>query len=472
MLIPANIKYPQFPMGETAIRLALRTQWIMGLYYSMTFYETRIIPTLATNGVACWVNPDFWTQLNRDQRLTATAHEIGHRMLCHSTRLGARDPFVWNLAGDYIINPMLVEAGFVPLENLVINGKKWSWCYDLKIVEAGGRTTEGVYDYLVKEAEKRGGATTGGAQGEDESEAGGGGEAEGEDDSSDDPSQRGDSGSSDGAEGGAGAANGASRVRNVCGGRTRNQNPAAEAAERRLGPMRDLCHYGTDPNGDVHNGDAEESPLQFEQRVSKEVKEAEARAKMIGNVPGWMQRVVANVDHQKVNWWEVLEDYVKGLTLADYSWSRFNRRELVKTGVISPDMWQPTLNHMLIIFDTSGSMGSREFGIMAGHFKDIIEQVKPRKVTAMYCDTRPTKVDEFTRSDFEGDVTQLNPVGGGGTDFSWFDDWIAELEEQPDVAICITDMCAVFGPAPDVPFIWLSTTSITQAPYGDLISVN
>lgn len=202
------------------------------------------------------------------------------------------------------------------------------------------------------------------------------------------------------------------------------------------------------------------------------MKEAEARAKMTGNTPGWMERVVGNAAHSKVNWWEVVEQYVKSLTMADYSWSRFSRRDFVRLGVIAPDTYQPVLNHLLLFIDTSGSISGGEFGKFCGHYNDLLAEIKPKKVTMVYCDTRPAKVEEFDRCEIVGDEQQLHPVGGGGTDFSWFADFIDGMEERPDVAMCMTDMYTSFGRDPGVPFMWLSTSSIVQAPYGEVFAIN
>src|SRR6266566_731731 len=134
-----------FAAGETAVRMMLRYPWFMGLYYSMQLYEDADMPmkTLATNGVSIWIDPTFWGQLSRDHRMTAIAHEMGHKMLLHMTRRGDRNPFMWNIAGDHVINLMLKESGFAPLAGLTINGNPWSWFCDDKYK---GWTTERVDD--------------------------------------------------------------------------------------------------------------------------------------------------------------------------------------------------------------------------------------------------------------------------------------------------------------------------------------
>ena len=98
--------------SETAVRLMLRYPWFMGLYYSMRIFESRDLPykTLMTNGVSIWVDPDFWSQLSKEHRMTAVAHELGHKMFFHHSRMGERDPRIWNIAGDHVINLVLKES--------------------------------------------------------------------------------------------------------------------------------------------------------------------------------------------------------------------------------------------------------------------------------------------------------------------------------------------------------------------------
>lgn len=437
-------------MSETAVRLMLRAQYFMPLYYGMTIYEDDSIPTLCTNGASLWVNPAFWSQLNRDQRLTAAAHEIGHKMLLHTTRRGERNPFIWNCAGDYVINLMLAESGFVPLSGFTINGKPFTWLYDEKYA---GMTTEAVYDAIIKEAEERYGQT---------------GKA---------PPQNGSKGKSQG-QGNGTPAPGSAGVGDT--GRTEEDQEQADGqhggngrerairdAEKRLGGFRDLVDFGDDPQGNkTEDGVAGD----FEQKVRKELKEAEMTAKMAGNAPGWLERVVGNAFHSKVNWFEVLEQWIRGLSQADYSWSRFSRREFVKSGALSPDVYQPALGGIVVFADTSGSISGHELAIYGKHLIDIFEQVKPKWVEIVWFDTRVHGVQRFERGEYED--FQPTPVGGGGTDFSWFARYIEEdVEERPDVVMCLTDMYGPFGPEVELPFIWLSTSNIDEAPYGQVIQV-
>jgi predicted metal-dependent peptidase len=460
-------------MSETAVRLMLRMPYIMALYYSMAIYEDRspMNPTLCVNGVAVWVNPDFWRQLSRDQKLTAIAHEIGHKMLLHPTRRGERNPYVWCEAGDNVINHMLVQSGFVPLTNMTINGKPWSWCCDAKY--AGSEwTTELVYDDLIRKYEEqyeenqkgkeKGPGTQGAGHGDEPSESDG--EGDGDDSDAEDDNTA-DTATGKGADSESSGTARSGDEDDDTGG-----HPAGRVSKNRLGPMYDVRDLGVGPTGE-RDADTK-SPGDFEQQVRKEIKEAEMQAKMIGNTPAWLERVVGNAFHSKVNWFDVLEQYLRGLHQADYSWSRMNRREYVKTGVISPDIYQPQMGGILKFIDTSGSVSGHELALYDKHERDVIEQVKPKWVAMAYWDTQLHRLDMFERSDYTLDESMLKPVGGGGTDFRGFQDVIDSLDEPPDVVMVYTDMYATFPREElSVPTIWLSTSQIEKAPFGDVILI-
>jgi predicted metal-dependent peptidase len=99
-------------------------------------------PTAATDGEKLYINRDFVNALpNHNQVLFLIAHEIGHCVLDHFTRRGDRDEWLWNIAGDYNINGMLVKGRVgEPITIVPI-------CYDAKY---DGLCTEEIYDELLK----------------------------------------------------------------------------------------------------------------------------------------------------------------------------------------------------------------------------------------------------------------------------------------------------------------------------------
>src|ERR1700757_4318894 len=69
------------------------------------------IATMATDGVSLYFNPEFVEGLSSAELIGTLAHEVMHPALQHHTRRGGRNTRGWNMACDYAINPMLVDAG-------------------------------------------------------------------------------------------------------------------------------------------------------------------------------------------------------------------------------------------------------------------------------------------------------------------------------------------------------------------------
>jgi predicted metal-dependent peptidase len=414
-------KYKPFSQsGETAVRLMLRHPYFMVVYYSMQLFELPPdwpppFNTLATNGVSLWVAKAFWDQLNRDQKMTAVAHECGHKMYLHPTRRGERDPAGWNIAGDHRINLDLKASGFTPLEGLTINGQPWSWFCDEKYNQPQPWTTEAIYDDIMQQAQD---------------------EAQGEGDGS------------------------------VCG--------IGKVLKKWLGSASDLIDFGEDGDGKPddtpgsHTG--KESVIEFEARVRRELKEMEAQARMAGDVPLWMKKVIEFADHAQVNWWEVVENLLRGLHTMDYSWRRMHKKEFIKTGAIAPDMYSPAIGGVKVYTDCSGSCWSvlPKFNM---HFRDIIEQLRPAWVEVSYFQTEV--MHELTQRFERGEVdVEMQRTGGGGTDFSWLADDVEAMPEPPEVIFFLTDMIGGFGREVEgIPVYFLSVSHITEAPFGEVIAI-
>ncbi len=81
------------------------------LVLSMEMQETQSTPTLATDGVRMFYNPNYVAQQDEEILCTDIAHEAGHKAFRHHLRRKGRDPNIWNEAGDYAINLFLKDSG-------------------------------------------------------------------------------------------------------------------------------------------------------------------------------------------------------------------------------------------------------------------------------------------------------------------------------------------------------------------------
>lgn len=118
------------------------TAFFTTVCFSLKHVWDESIPTAATDGLSILFNPDFFMSLNKEEQVFLLLHEVGHVIFSHMTRRGARDPRVWNYAGDYVINAMLIERGFKMPEGGL---------YDTRFNEM---STDQVYDILIKENPK------------------------------------------------------------------------------------------------------------------------------------------------------------------------------------------------------------------------------------------------------------------------------------------------------------------------------
>jgi predicted metal-dependent peptidase len=68
-------------------------------------------PTMWVNGVSIGYHPDFIKSLTLDELKGVFCHEVMHVVLLHNLRRNDRDKVIWNVAGDYAINPLIENAG-------------------------------------------------------------------------------------------------------------------------------------------------------------------------------------------------------------------------------------------------------------------------------------------------------------------------------------------------------------------------
>ena len=84
---------------------------------------TEDIPTAGTNGEKLLINPTFFLKQSPEQRVGLLAHEVMHCVYMHVIRLNERDPFLWNVAGDYVINLVVTDAGMILPEGGLLDEK-------------------------------------------------------------------------------------------------------------------------------------------------------------------------------------------------------------------------------------------------------------------------------------------------------------------------------------------------------------
>lgn len=79
------------------------------LIYPMEHIATNSLPTAGTDGKRYYWNPEFVLKLNRIGLRIVCAHEAWHAIYMHPQRRGSRNPKLWNIAVDYIVNGVAMD---------------------------------------------------------------------------------------------------------------------------------------------------------------------------------------------------------------------------------------------------------------------------------------------------------------------------------------------------------------------------
>ena len=220
----------------------------------------------------------------------------------------------------------------------------------------------------------------------------------------------------------------------------------------------------TDKNGQ----ELSESEMKvMEADMKSTISNAVAVAKKQGKMPANMERFIDKLLKPQVDWREKLRAVVTGMYPTDYTWRRFNRR-LEGEGIYAPSILREGAGEIVVGIDTSGSIGKKELTTFFSELAAIAEEVIPEKVHILYIDAEVSGVDTFEA----GDEIVARPRGGGGTDFRPAFKWTEDNGVSPQALVYFTDMYGSFPDAPPhYPVIWVSTSSINTAPFGEVINV-
>ena len=98
-------------LSRPKTQLMLHHPFFGSLAMSTPFLEDTGIDTMCTNGKWIKFNPDYVRSISGDETTGVVAHEVMHITNKHPLRMGNRDHRLWNIATDYAINIIIVDAG-------------------------------------------------------------------------------------------------------------------------------------------------------------------------------------------------------------------------------------------------------------------------------------------------------------------------------------------------------------------------
>jgi predicted metal-dependent peptidase len=199
---------------------------------------------------------------------------------------------------------------------------------------------------------------------------------------------------------------------------------------------------GSASHGQTRNYEREAPGLGAQQRhllrcgVACDVLE---HGKQPGTVPAGLLRWAQQLVHGRIDWRRVLAAEIRrGINQAagavDYTYRRPSRRSHVMQGVVLPALRQP-VPEVAVVCDTSGSMDDDLLATVLAEVDGLLRTVGVRgqSVRVLACD-HAAHTAQRVRS-----ASQVQLLGGGGTDMGAGITAATELRPRPSVIVVLTD---------------------------------
>jgi predicted metal-dependent peptidase len=457
---------------------------------------------LWTDGETLGYNPDIVEQMPRNILISAIGELVLHIAHKHHLRMDNRNPDIWNQACDNVVMDIMRMSGkfTIPPE------------YNAEdVTRFRGMNTEAIYKILYDEApkdpdpdgdgegegesnseqdqENSGGGDDGGKEQEQEqeqeqeenSDSGGDeqkppesdqddrGDGNNEKDSDQDSENRHESSSQENKQD-----NGLDENHDNSGKENGSDSPQDGAGENKKQDQKPQSGQGEVRTPQLPSG--QESPTeselkQMEQNLERDITQAEAVAKNMGQGTFELERLIKDLRAPVLPWTELLERFVERAAKNDYSWSVPNHRYM-HLGVILPSMRSNEVGTAIFVVDSSGSVTQEELKLFASEISHVLDAYQNFEVDVMYCaDELDPHIDHFTHQDFP--IT-LNPHVWGGTSFAPPFEYIRENLQDPTFLVYFTDMGSNRYPdfTPRYPVLWINTSKSLyygEPPFGELI---
>ena len=355
------LRHPFFGNMATRLRIIAADDWL---------------PTAAVDGRNLYYNTQFFNAMNNKEIEFVVAHEILHMVFDHLGRRDDRNPMLYNISADYIVNNTLVRDRI---------GTKPSIVDCFQDFKYEGWTSEEVYDELFEEAKK----------------------------------------------------NGEEYLKQL--GEMLDEHLDMDGDEEGDGGGS-AGEVGEDGNGNATSKSKPKYSKEEMKQIKDEIKEnmiSAAQTAGAGNVPGAVARMIKELTEPKMNWREIIRQSVQSSIRSDYTFSRPSRKGQM-SGAILPSMdFQDTID-VAVCIDMSGSIGDAQGKDFLGEIKGIMEEFPDYNIKVWCFDTKVYNEEDFEANDGK-DLLDYQLMGGGGTDFMANWTYMKEQDYVPKKLIMFTD---------------------------------
>ncbi len=429
---------------------------------SVDYKENKDISTADTDGETIYYNPEYLEGLSVEEQTFIFAHEVCHIAFNHILRSEGKNPELWSIATDGVINQFLKRDGL----KIAPGG--------VDMAEAINYDAEQLYEKLLQEKQQSGQGnqqqSSGGSQGGNNQQ-----QPQSQQDNGETQNQESNQQSSDGGQSGDNQQQSQSQPQGNSGSGG-SQDPKKQSQEQSGGESEEDSQKEDKSKQDVghdthsmwaqavkkHKEQQEKTKLEKKQeelesmgekdafkknledkkKQLEELKEAISKqASQAGTSTNRDIRTVNDIGSAKplIDWRYVLRDAIK----YDVDWSYKNAT--LEDGVVSANLEEQPMPETEIVLDTSGSINEVLLKNFLRECKNILQHTK-LKVGCF-----DTEFYGFYEIRTEEDIEKMRFEGRGGTDF---DVAVGAFSRQVENKIIFTDGKASM---PDMPLdaIWI-----------------
>ena len=189
-------------------------------------------------------------------------------------------------------------------------------------------------------------------------------------------------------------------------------------------------------DGDEHDFPTEGDTKETADKIDRALREG---GMLAGRMGGNMPRVISDLLTPKVDWREVLREFVSSAMRGkdEFTWRRMSKRHLANNMYL-PSMENETIGEIIVAIDTSGSIGSHEITEFATELASICEAVCPERVRVLWWDTK-VHGEQIFDGQYNDIAKLLKPLGGGGTQARCVNEYINQEKLMAECVLMFTD---------------------------------
>jgi len=370
------------------IRLLINKPWFGNMITRLVLVDATDYgwcDTAATDGRHVFYNREFIAKLRDAEIDFLFGHELLHCVYEHLGRRGNRDPLIWNIANDFVVNNTLVEENVGELITTV------KACYDRKYKDFA---SEEVYADIIDNAIK------------------------------------------------VNLSDLLDQHLDMEGGESTNDSSSSSPASASGSDKKDA----KDSSGDEEdtNEPFKYGPPNYSKEEQKKIKDElknsmiqSAQAAGAGNVPAGVRRLIKQLTEPTINWRELIDTQVQSIVKEDFTFMKPSRRSW-HSDVILPGMKNADSIEIVVVLDASGSISDFMLRDMLSEVKGATAQFDDFKITVFTFDTEVYNLQEFTPWNID-EIDTYEIDGGGGTKFEVVWDYMKENDIEPKKLIMFTD---------------------------------